>query len=328
MVKSKSSGRKTRKKGKKPSARLPENLYRIFIGFSVLVVFVAVAAFLVGHLLSSIPDRGSDELAKPRLVPERSGPDGALPKFEVYPEEQTPDFKPIPSHTIPQPDGLPKVAIIIDDLGYDSRIAKKFLDMNATITLSILPYSPLQNKIAKAAHDKGLEAMLHLPMEPVEYPAIDPGPGVLLVSMSPDELIRQLEKNLIAIPYITGVNNHMGSKLTADSPRMRQVFTILKKRGLYFIDSRTTKDTLCKSSARLLQIPFAERDVFLDHVLQQDAIRKQISYLVRVAEKNGEAVGIAHPHTITFNILKEQLPRLEGKVHLVPASQIVHLVGS
>ena len=328
MAKPQGRGRKNVKKGKKISDKLPANLFKIFASVFLLLVFVAAVGFLAGHLLSSIPDKHSAELMRPRLTPEQPGSGSYLPRFEIFPEEETSDVRPIPRHTIPQPNGLPKVAIIIDDLGYDSRIVQKFLDMNVTITLSILPHSPLQKKIAKAAHDKGLEAMLHLPMEPVEYPSIDPGPGALLVSMSPDELIRQLEKNLMAIPYISGVNNHMGSKLTTVSPKMRQVFTILKKRGLFFIDSRTTKDTLCKSSARLLQIPFAERDVFLDHVLEPAAIRKQINYLIQVAEKHGEAVGIAHPHTITFNILKDELPNLENKVRLVPASEIVHLIGS
>jgi polysaccharide deacetylase 2 family uncharacterized protein YibQ len=256
---------------------------------------------------------GSEPL---NTIPDPAASTKKPPRFEIYPKEKIPYIKPIPTHVIPQPNGLPRVAIIIDDLGYDSRIAQQFLDLDATLTFSILPYSPQQSKIAYAAQKKGLEAMLHLPMEPEEYPAIDPGPGVLLTSMSPDELIGQLEKNIMAIPHITGVNNHMGSKLTANSPKMRQVFTILKKRGLFFIDSRTTTKTLCRSSARLLQIPFAERDVFLDHVLSPATIRKQLQYLVQVAEKQGAAVGIGHPHTVTLNVLKEELPMLEERVQL------------
>ena len=108
--------------------------------------------------------------------------------------------------------------------------------------------------------------MLHLPMEPSEYPMVNPGPGALLSSMSADELIAQLKKDLQSVSSIKGVNNHMGSKMTQHSAQMYQIFSILKKEGLYFIDSRTTSKTLCKPSARLLQVPFAERDVFLDHI--------------------------------------------------------------
>ena len=119
----------------------------------------------------------------------------------------------------------------------------------------------------------------------------------------------------------------MGSKMTAESGQMYQIFSILKKRNLYFIDSRTTSKTLCKPSARLFQIPFAQRDVFLDHFQEPDFIRKQIKELIRIAQRHGQAVGIGHPHTITYEILREMMPELQKKVKLVPASEIVHIVG-
>jgi len=212
-------------------------------------------------------------------------------------------------------------------MGYDKKIAKKLSQLNSGITFSILPHSPYQESIARLAHKNGLDIMLHLPMEPFEYPQINPGPGTLLTTMTPDQLIHQLEKNLAAVPYIKGVNNHMGSKMTAESGQMYQIFSILKKRNLYFIDSRTTSKTLCKPSARLFQIPFAQRDVFLDHFQDPDFIRKQIKELIRIAQRHGQAVGIGHPHTITYEILREMMPELQKKVKLVPASEIVHIVG-
>jgi polysaccharide deacetylase 2 family uncharacterized protein YibQ len=169
--------------------------------------------------------------------------------------------------------------------------------------------------------------MLHMPMEPVEYPEVNPGPGTLLSSMTPDELINQLEENLNTMPRAQGINNHMGSKLTAESTQMYQIFSVLKHRGLYFIDSRTTSDSLCKPSARLFQVPFAQRDVFIDHYQKPDFIRKQIKELIRIARENGEAVGILHPHSMTYRILQEMLPDLQNQVQLVPASKIVHPVG-
>ncbi|MBU4414329.1 MAG: divergent polysaccharide deacetylase family protein, partial [Proteobacteria bacterium] len=128
-----------------------------------------------------------------------------------------------------------------------------------------------------------------------------------------------------AIPFIKGVNNHMGSKMTTSSTQMYQIFSILKKRNLFFIDSLTTSESLCKPSARLLQLPFAQRDVFIDHIQDPDFIRKQINLLIRIADKHGEAIGIVHPHIITYNILRELLPELQKKVQLVPASQIVRI---
>jgi polysaccharide deacetylase 2 family uncharacterized protein YibQ len=221
---------------------------------------------------------------------------------------------------------LPLVAIIIDDLGYDKKIALKLSKLNARLTFSILPFSPFQKSIARLSREKGFGIMLHLPMEPLEYPNIDPGPGTLLTSMTPDQLTRQLEKDLDAVPYIRGVNNHMGSKMTAESGQMYQIFSILKKRGLYFVDSRTTAETLCIPSARLFQIPFAQRDIFLDHRVEVEFIRKQLKELVRIAQRNGYAVGIGHPHSLTYQVLHEMLPDLRKKIRLVPASEIVHPV--
>ncbi|MCK7503137.1 MAG: divergent polysaccharide deacetylase family protein [Desulfobacterales bacterium] len=151
--------------------------------------------------------------------------------------------------------------------------------------------------------------MLHLPMEPVEYPEINPGPGTLLAAMPPDELLRVLEEDLRAVPHIRGVNNHMGSRLTARSEQLYQVFSVLKRRGLYFVDSRTTDETVCRPSARLFELPFAQRDVFLDHVHEPAAIRRQLRELVRIARLKGEAVAIGHPHPTTLAVLREEAPR-------------------
>jgi polysaccharide deacetylase 2 family uncharacterized protein YibQ len=169
--------------------------------------------------------------------------------------------------------------------------------------------------------------MLHLPMEPLEYPTIDPGLGALFTSMTPDQLIEQLNANLEAVPYIKGVNNHMGSKMTIESAKIYQIFSVLKKRNLFFIDSRTTKETICKPSARLFKLRFAQRDIFLDNIQEAGAIRKQIEKLIFIANNHGEAIGIAHPHNVTYEVLRKELPRIEKKLELVPASKLVKRVG-
>ncbi|MCK7505267.1 MAG: divergent polysaccharide deacetylase family protein [Desulfobacterales bacterium] len=137
--------------------------------------------------------------------------------------------------------------------------------------------------------------MLHLPMEPVEYPDINSGPGTLHTRMGPEELLRVLEEDLDAVPHIKGVNNHMGSRLTASSEQMYQVFSVLKKRGLYFVDSRTTDESICQPSARLFQLPFAQRDVFMDHQQDPAFIRKQIRELVRDRPPQGRGGGHRPP---------------------------------
>lgn len=292
----------------------------------------------------AIPEK---QAATKPAAPKASSPNGdvakqqapAAPLHEVFPETP-PAPSPAPSESgslqaslppmppeLPPLKKLPKVAIIIDDLGYDRHIAEKLMNLNASLTLAILPHNPHTQAIAGMARTRGLEIMLHLPMEPVEYPEINPGPGALLTSMSPEELQRVLEDNLNAVPAVKGVNNHMGSKLTARSEQVSMVFSLLQRRGLFFVDSRTTEDSVCKSSARLVQIPFAQRDVFLDHFHDPAFIRKQIRELVRIARQRGEAIAIAHPNAMTYSILKEALPVLLQQVELVPASHLVRIMG-
>ena len=162
-------------------------------------------------------------------------------------------------------------------------------------------------------------------MEPVEYPLVQIEEGALLTSMSPDVMINQLNKSLDSVPYIKGVNNHMGSKMTSISSQMRQIFTILKKRDLFFIDSRTTINTICKPSARLLQLPYAQRDVFLDHSQEYQDIKKQIKRLLYIASQKGIAVGIGHPYPVTYEVLREELPSIKKSVKLVFASEVAQI---
>ena len=329
MAKKKRS-RSPKKPAKKRGAQ-KANLKRAFYGVFILFFLVVVGGVVAHNLIpkKEVSKAPRQHIKKPVHKP---------PVYEIYPKEKpfVPRVIAKPKPAMPRPlvkpkpqlpDRMPLVAIIIDDMGYDRKLAKRFLALNAAFTFSILPHSPFQNQIAEAARKKGIETMLHLPMEPLEYPKVDPGPGALLSSMTPDELICQLEKNLDAVPFIKGVNNHMGSKMTKDSARLHQIFTVLKKRGVFFIDSRTTAKTLCGPSARLFQVPFAERSVFLDHIQQHDFIRKQIDRLVRIAERDGIAVGIAHPHRATYDVLREMVPELKKKVHLAPASQIVSKIG-
>jgi len=246
------------------------------------------------------------------------------PVFEVFD-----DTEPIPVREQKEVlrDLLPRVAIIIDDIGFDRTISSAMADLDRNITLSILPGAPHAIAIAEELHLGGSEIMLHLPMEPMEYPRIDPGPGALLVSMTPDQLLHQLRRDLDSIPHVTGVNNHMGSRITSLSPQMKQIFTVLKQRDLFFIDSMTSKRSLCRPSARLLQISFAQRDVFLDNLQEGDYIKKQLEELVDVAKRHGTAIAIGHPYKVTYSTLKSEMKRLKSMVKIVPASTLVAISG-
>jgi len=248
------------------------------------------------------------------------------PVYEIYPDKDVASTTRKPGRPDRPVTGKPRVAIIIDDIGYDRGLTRKFMAFKVPLTFSVLPDSPFGTSLAREITAQGQELMLHQPMEPREYPKVNPGPGALLSSMTADALIAQLQDNLDQFPGVRGVNNHMGSQLTTDSARMYQVFSVLKKRGLFFVDSRSTAETICRPSARMFQVPFAERDIFLDHFQDAAFIRKQFRLLAKEARKHGQAIAIAHPHRLTVQIFKEMLPELRKQVQLVPASEIVHLI--
>ena len=310
--------KRPRKKGP-PQTKLGLQLLKTFVGFIILVLLVMAAGIWLYYFMAPkqtpVPNIGT---TKPYS--------GTPPPYEIFPKAD--DF-PKPAAPVPGPPSgtTPRVAIIIDDLGYDPKIAEKFLEVDGTLTMAVLPHSPFQKTIARAAKKRGFEVMLHLPMEPNEYPQVDPGPGTLITTMSPDALIQQLRANLAVVPHISGVNNHMGSKLTENSAQLYQIFSVLKQEGLFFVDSRTTAKTMCKPSARLLRIPFAQRDIFLDHQPVEGIIERQLDRLVRLAQARGYAVAIGHPHELTAEVLKRALPKLKKKVVFVPASEIVAIPG-
>ncbi len=318
--------------GKKSAATpiSPEtSLSRTLVGVLFLAVITLAGMAIIPRWIAPTPPEKIAAPPKPTLPPPPVvRPRQEIPTYEVFNEdiELNPPEEPM---LLPQvPEGTrPRVAIIFDDMGYHKKNGKRLLDLDAPLTFAVLPSGPNRNAFAEAAHAKGRELMLHMPMEPMEYPRVDPGPGALLRSMDPDVLIAQLEENLAAVPYIIGVNNHMGSRLTTESTQMYQIFSILKKKKLFFIDSRTHAKSVCRPSARLLRIRFAERDVFLDHVQDADAVQRQIDKLIAIARKKGHAIGIGHPHTVTVNVLESTLPKLKSAVRLVPVSELVHPVG-
>ena len=273
--------------------------------------------------ISEPKDKRQVEGIKEKPAPEKTVPDkptGDKPiKYEVFEGvDQTLVEKPPPKIK----DRIPRIAIIIDDIGYDKKMAQEFSELNSNLTFSVLPFSPYGRNISEDLHSKGAEIMLHLPMEPVDHPNVDPGPGAILSAMPPDDLLDQLKKNIRDVPHIVGVNNHMGSELTTHADQMNQIFTILKKENLFFIDSRTSLQSQGQASARLLKLKFANRDVFLDNHQEIEYIAGQLRELVSMAKKHGSAIGIGHPYKATLLALSKELPKLKNKVEIVRASEL------
>lgn len=242
------------------------------------------------------------EPSTPKPVPKE--PD-RIASVAPIPKTIPPPVKPEPSPTIAQ------VAIVIDDFGQDLGAAKKFLNIPLAITYSILPFQAHSQEILQLAASRGHEVILHLPMEPVEYPRINPGRGALLVAMSENKIRQTVETALDAYPNIAGVNNHMGSKFTKQADAMKVVLAELKRRGLYFLDSFTTDQSVGYSLARELNVPTRRRDIFLDHENTETFVRSQIQQLIRRAKLQGSAVAIGHPYDTTHKVLLEAAPKFE-----------------
>lgn len=222
----------------------------------------------------------------------------------------------------PELEGRPRVAIVIDDLGYNAGAVEKLLALSHNLTYSVLPNAPSSREVADAVHAKGAEVILHLPMEPVGDKKIS-HEGMLLHDMPPAILRQKTDDALLAVPGADGVNNHMGSLLTADEKAMNVVMSELAGKNLFFLDSRTTPQTVAFRAARAAGLPALERDVFLDDVAEIGPILKQLSELEARAKKRGFAVAIGHPYPATIAALEQGIPQLiDDGIEIVPARDL------
>lgn len=219
-----------------------------------------------------------------------------------------------------------KVAIIIDDLGMGGRTTKELLAIDRPLNFSILPFLPHSKDTATEARKKGFLVMLHLPMEPKGYPGPDkdPGKGAILMNVPRKEIAEIIAQNLSNIPYAQGVNSHMGSCLTEDEEIMNLVLKELKKRNLFFVDSKTSNESVAYREARRLGLRCGERDVFLDNEIDLDYIKGQIRLLAKIALNEGQAIGIGHAHSPTVQAIKETIPELESQgIEFVLVSELL-----
>ena len=205
-----------------------------------------------------------------------------------------------------------KVAIILDDMGYSLEAINQVVRMNQKITVSILPNTPRAVETAEIAREKGLEVLLHLPMESDNSGSAQNNvQGIVLSSMGKRRIIQIFSEDLSQVPYARGVNNHMGSKITKDKDIMKIILEQVKKNNLFFVDSMTTGASLAYDLALSMGIPAAKRHVFLDGVLTEEYIAIQMEELFHKAKRLGGAIGICHPTEVTLKVLADKLPEME-----------------
>ena len=216
-----------------------------------------------------------------------------------------------------------RIALIIDDMGYRKGAGEAALALPGKITYAFLPQTPYAWEQAIQAHELDKEVILHLPMESDLGNAL--GEGALTLSMPREEFDRTLKRSIASVPYVVGVNNHMGSLLTRDPTAMRWLMSSLREEGLYFIDSRTTEQTVAERVAWVQQVASARRHVFLDYIQDEQVVREQLGKLIETARLQGSAIGIGHPYPETLAVLAQELPNLEAEgIELVPASALTN----
>lgn len=322
------------------ASSLPRPAVLIVLAFVLLILGLTVGV-VIDVVMRPEPvqvTRTSNDRAD--IHPSRNAP---RPRIEVprtpsifdVPEPVEEDAEPVVIQPVPltaplarnaapvdAPPGWPVVAIVIDDMGLDSKRSGKVLSLPGPLTVSYLTYADNLNAQAKSAIDAGHEVMAHIPMEPTGN--ADPGPGALMSGTSPADLREQLDKYLNGWSGYVGINNHMGSKLTSDRVAMDVVMMELKGRGLMWLDSRTGATTVGETAALAIGVPSLGRDVFLDNEDDEQAIAAQLAKVESIARRQGYAVAIGHPRDATIAALEEWMATLQDKgIALAPVTEVL-----
>lgn len=288
---------------KKPSGKRP--LITLFI----VAILIALAFLLLEMVKRSAPVKVTEQ---PVSVERHKMP--ARPEEgAIVQHPYTTAIKPPPpaAHPRKREAGPGSVAIIVDDMGSSVQEVKELMAIKLPLTFSIIPGLAKGKEVAQAAHANGYPVMIHVPMEPQGYPQQRMEQNGLLLSQSDAEIQRRLNGYIQAVPFASGANNHMGSRFTEDKAKMGTVLGLLKEKGLFFIDSKTTSHSVGYSLAREMGIETASRNVFIDNVQNVDAIKVQLEQLAEMARNKGTAIGICHPHKTTIIALTALLPELQ-----------------
>ncbi len=218
----------------------------------------------------------------------------------------------------------PRIAIIVDDLGYQLEAGRRAIDLPGPIVCAILPGTPRARQLAIGAHANGKEVLLHLPLQAVEQHG-PPEPGGITLDMSRARFAAVFAAAIESVPFAAGVNSHRGSLLTRHPGHMRWLMEDIRARdGMFFIDSYTTHESVALRIAAENGVAALKRDVFLDADPAPEAIQRELERLKAIASRRGQAIGIAHPYATTLEILERELPRLRAAgFEIVPVSELI-----
>lgn len=215
-----------------------------------------------------------------------------------------------------------KLSIVIDDFGYRPAQENQVLQMPAAISVAVLPNAPHAREMATKAHQRGHEVLIHLPMAPLSKQPLEK--DTLRPDMSAEEIARIIRDAAADVPFAVGLNNHMGSAMTSSLPGMQKVMQVLDHYNFYFLDSMTIGNSQSTRAAAGTSVKVIKRRVFLDDTQNEADIRKQFTRAVRLAQRDGSAIAIGHPHPATVRVLQQMLPTLPADITLVRPSQLLN----
>lgn len=299
-------------KGKGKKRVKGRDYFSLFLGAGIILLIGVISFFLFRSAFEK------EAPPKPPAKAEKKAPEPVPPppvekKAEVPPEEEPPVSK-----------HKGTLAIVIDDMGAHLDTARTIAAIDPHITFAVMPHESQSSAVVREMAQKGHDVILHLPMEPRDLAHNNPGKGALLISMTADDIRKIIENDLKLVPGVKGVNNHMGSRFTEDREDMKIVMGELKKRKLFFLDSRTSPRSVGYETARGMGLRSASRDVFLDNTVSEEHSRKQLKQAAELARKKGHAIAIGHPHPSTIKVLQEMVPQLRKQgVEIVGVSRLM-----
>jgi polysaccharide deacetylase 2 family uncharacterized protein YibQ len=221
-----------------------------------------------------------------------------------------------------------QIAVVIDDFGNSMQGTEQMLQLPIKLTVAVMPFLPTTKQDAEAAHAKGHDVIVHLPMEPVRGPSSWLGPGAITTNLKDEEIRKRVEAAIADVPHAIGMNNHMGSKATADKRVMRIVLQVCKDKGLFFLDSRTSYKTVVPKVAQEVGVITLHNDVFLDDIYTQNHVLRQINVMKKFLTHNDRCIVIGHvgpPGLYTSGVLKSAIPELQHSATFVPITQVLPL---
>ena len=320
--------RRLRKKGRNRKRPGGISLTRL-VGFTVLFLLLAASVCVAGYVIFFRTVFAQEILPaiKSAIVFEEPNPpvhtEPAEPKEPVaagVPAE--PAVEPVAEHDVAKKPDLPKVAIVIDDMGWDEAIGEQLLNFPIELTYSFLPFAPHTRKLENLAFLAGKTVFLHLPLQP-KGSTYNPGPGALYLHDPPEMQRAKFAKCLQEVPHAMGVNNHMGSSFPEDEPAMTNLIHEMKERSLVFVDSVTTSGSIAWQVAQAAPIKSARRSIFLDNTLDEEKICHQLGKLVQIAERQGWAIGIGHPHRVTVDAIETCGEKYRARVEYVGVKEVL-----